>query len=423
MDAGMLFNGLQYKWSVETLPGTTAARDRRADGSYRIELNLKVKVPHAALTVEEVSLDNPALPTVLSSLPTLLETAKVSPAYQRLYDRKLEWLRSRLERIEQILSRHNYYDCDTILELRHPETGRKVLLVQGDMDVNVDGSDGDRNIEVDGSNQFFQPQTSYRWPKTTKRPNPFIARFEEKISAATKELADPVITAARRTELREQIADAKRQIADLKSASFLVSKTDPSIVLPGFMMGEGGPKVGDYAVVIHKDKMYPAILGDAGPSYKVGEASLRLCDEINPTSTPLARPISNLGVTYLIFPGSAEAKRSAPDLDLWYERCKSLLAEIGAPEAPLHRWENLVPPWPTPTPTPTPSPTPSPTPTPASEATPTVNLGTPSESPSPVPTASPGEAAPSPSPPPAPASTPEPSPTASPTPHASPALR
>lgn len=361
METGMLFNGLQYRWKVETSPGETAARDREIDNAYRLELNLKIRLPRPATSLEDVQVANARLPGLLASLPQLLETARVSPDYQKLYDLKLDWLKGRLEKIEQILSRHNFYDCDTILQLKHPETGRRALFVQGDMDVNVDGSDGDRNVEVEGSGQFFQPQTSYRWPKTTDRPNPFIKRFEERMAEAEAELAKPDTKEVRRQELTDRIAASKRQIADLKSASFLISKTDPTIVLPGFMMrGEGAdvPKVGDYAVVIHGDKMYPSIVGDAGPSYKVGEASLRLCDEIRKTGTPLARPVSDLAVTYLVFPGSAEEKRSAPDLERWHARCTELLAEIGVPDAPLHRWENIVPPWPEEVPAASPSPSP-----------------------------------------------------------------
>ena len=362
METGMIFNGLQYRWKVETSPGDTAARDREVDNSYRLELNLKIRVPRPATSLEDMRVANARLPELLPSLPLLLESARVSPDYGKIYDLKLDWLKGRLEKIEQILSRHNFYDCDTILQLKHPETGRRALFVQGDMDVNVDGSDGDRNVEVDGSGQFFQAQTSYRWPKTTDRPNPFLKRFEERIAEAEAELAKPETKVVRRQELTERIAASKRQIADMKSASFLVSKTDPTIVLPGFMLrGEGAdvPKVGDYAVVIHGDKMYPSMVGDAGPSYKMGEASLRLCDEIRKTGTPLARPVSDLAVTYLVFPGSAEDKRSVPDLEKWHQRCTDLMAQIGVPNAPLHRWEDIVPPWPTPTPTPTPTPDPA----------------------------------------------------------------
>ncbi len=375
METGMIFNGLQYRWKVETSPGDTAARDREVDNSYRLELKLKIRVPRPATSLQDVRVANARLPELLPSLPLLLESARVSPDYGKIYDLKLAWLKGRLEKIEQILSRHNFYDCDTILQLKHPETGRRALFVQGDMDVNVDGSDGDRNVEVDGSGQFFQAQTSYRWPKTTDRPNPFLKRFEERMAEAEAELAQPETKEVRRQELTERIAASKRQLADLKSASFLVSKTDPTIVLPGFMMrGDGAdvPKVGDYAVVIHGDKMYPSMVGDAGPSYKVGEASLRLCDEIRKTGTPLARPVSDLAVTYLVFPGSAEDKRSVPDLEKWHQRCTDLMAQIGVPNAPLHRWEDIVPPWPTPTPMPTPDPAASPAgqPSPAAPAEP-----------------------------------------------------
>jgi len=378
MDTGMLFNGLQYKWKVETSPGETAARDRKVDDAYRLELNLEVRMPRPAKSLADVKVANAELPKLLPSLPQLLETAQVSPDFAKLYDLKLDWLKGRLEKLEQILSRHNFYDCDTILKLKDAQTGRRALFVQGDMDVNVDGSDGDRNVEVDGSGQFFQPQTSYRWPKTTDRPNPFIKKYEERIAEAEAELAKPETKEARQRELRDRITASKRMIADLKSASFLVSKTDPNIVLPGFMMrGEGAdvPKVGDYAVVIHGDKMYPTIVGDAGPSYKVGEASLRLCNEIKDTGTALARPVNDLAVTYLVFPGSADEKRSAPDLDKWHARCKELLAEIGVPDAPLYRWENIVPPWPEEVPAASPAPEASPAPSASPGASPVATPG------------------------------------------------
>jgi hypothetical protein len=372
MDTGMIFNGLQYKWTVETAPGETAARDREIDNAYRLELNLNIRMPRPATTLEDVKVANPQLPQLLPSLPQLLETAQVSPDFAKLYDLKLDWLKERLEKIEQILSRHNFYDCDTILKLKDPQTGRRALFVQGDMDVNVDGSDGDRNVEVDGSGQFFQPQTSFRWPKVTDRPNPFLKRYEDRIAEAEVEIAKRETTEARRGQLRERITTSKRMIDDLKASSFLVSKVDPNIVLPGFMMrGEGAdvPKVGDYAVVIHEEKMYPVILGDAGPSYKVGEASLRLCNQIKDTGTALARPVSDLAVTYLVFPGSRDEKRSAPDLDKWHARCAELLAEIGVPDAQLHRWENIVPPWPEEVPAASPAASPQP------EASPSVSPG------------------------------------------------
>ena len=363
MDTGMIFNGLQYKWKVETAPGDdTATRDREEDGAYRLEMSLKIRTPRPATTLEDVKAANPLLPQLLPSLPQLLQSAQVSPDFQKLYDLKVDWVKERLEKIDQILSRHNFYDCDTILKLSDPDSGRRALFVQGDMDVNVDGSDGDRNVEVDGSGQFFQPQTSYRWRKTTDRPNPFLARTEERIANGLAEMKNPETTPERKAWLEGRVEELKRKVAELKTWSFLISKTDPSIVLPGFMLrGEGPyvPEFGDYAVVIHEGKMYPTIVGDAGPSYKMGEASLRLCNQIKDTGTPLARPVSDLAVTYIVFPGSAEEERQPPDLQKWRQRCAELLAEIGVPNAPLHEWEDIVPPWPTATPEATPPSTPS----------------------------------------------------------------
>ena len=44
-------------------------------------------------------------------------------------------------------------------------------------------------------------------------------------------------------------------------------------------------EVGDYAVVVFGDQIYPAIVGDVGPNDKVGEASLRIAQQINALAT------------------------------------------------------------------------------------------------------------------------------------------
>ena len=59
-------------------------------------------------------------------------------------------------------------------------------------------------------------------------------------------------------------------------------------------------------MVVFGDKIYPAIIGDVGPADKAGEASLRIAKEVNALATPNNRPVSDLKVTYLIFPGTAE---------------------------------------------------------------------------------------------------------------------
>jgi hypothetical protein len=75
----------------------------------------------------------------------------------------------------KILDRHNFYDTETILELTHPATQRRTLLIQSEMDVVADGSDGDRMPTLDEYiyiSDYYQPFTSYAWPKATKTPNP-----------------------------------------------------------------------------------------------------------------------------------------------------------------------------------------------------------------------------------------------------------
>src|SRR5206468_4167610 len=158
------------------------------------------------------------------------------------------------------------------------------------------------------------------------------------------------------------IAAARDEIETLKKYSFLIGATDPYIVLPiGLGKADGG-KIGDYVLVIFGDRIFPAIVGDIGPSDKAGEASLRIAKEINLAATAYNRPVSDLKVTYLVFPGTAETPFGPPDLEKLQARSETLVKEIGGASVPLHHWENIIPPLPSPTPTPTPTPAPSATP-------------------------------------------------------------
>jgi len=122
-------------------------------------------------------------------------------------------------------------------------------------------------------------------------------------------------------------------------------------VVPGaFLHGSDPVKLGDYALVIFGNSIYPALVGDVGPNDKVGEASLRIAKEINTLSTPYNRPVSDLKVTYMIFPDTADKPFGPPDLEKLQARCETLVKEIGGASVPLHRWENIIPPSPTPSP-------------------------------------------------------------------------
>src|SRR5690606_32803914 len=108
---------------------------------------------------------------------------------------------------------------------------------------------------------------------------------------------------------------------------------DPFIVIPVNLITASGdpfaPRVGDYAAVVYGSKIYPAIVGDGGPTFKVGEASLRMARELNPKASPYSRPVSDLKVSYVVFPNSREPRREPPDYVKWRDRCQALIDEIG----------------------------------------------------------------------------------------------
>jgi hypothetical protein len=223
------------------------------------------------------------------------------------------------------------------------------------MNVNTDGSDGDRNLEIEKLSSFYQPQTNYRWPKKGDRPNPCLKEAEERVTRVTSELSAPNLAPSERTRLDAELETAKATVVELKRWSFLVGGADPFIVLPSFMVGKspGQPNIGDYAVVIFHGTLYPAILGDLGPNSKIGEASLRICREIDSKSGAEHRPASKPEVLYIIFPGSADKPSALPDYGRWSERCRSLWKEFGGSDsASWHDWSSLEKPWPTPSPEP-----------------------------------------------------------------------
>ena len=377
LDTAKLFNGITLHSTVETIPGADATTERAEPDSYVLDLKLQARVPSPNKTIEELAKISPQLPTLLPGLATTLSPNPVSPLYVQLYDTKVRMLRENLARLDLLLSRHNFFDCQTVLQLQHPQTHRKVLLLQGDMDVDADGSDADRMPIGTGTPANFKPSTSYRWPKKTPEPNPYLAATEDGLKRAEAEFALSTTSPARKRDLRNVIAQLRAEIDTLKKYSFLIGATDPFIVVPGAFMHGGDPvKPGDYALVIFDNSIYPALVGDVGPNDKVGEASLRIAKEINTLSTPYNRPVSDLKVTYLIFPETADKPFGPPDLEKLQARCETLVKEIGGASVPLHHWENIIPP--SPTPSPVSSPMASPSATASSSPSPTFAFPVPS---------------------------------------------
>lgn len=375
LETGRIFNGMQYKVTLETEVGTTATRDREVPENYAAELTVKVKVPKPYTNLEELKRLNAQLPELFPALPQLLERAKASPFFDDLYRLKCANLRANMNRLDNLLTRHNFYDCETILEIQHPETKRRALLIQADMDVDEDGSDPDRIPEVDSSSLTFQPFTSYRWLKKSDRVNPFLAGRQARLDKAKADLAAPGIAPGRAKDLRATIEQVEQDIYSLTRYNFLVGSVDPFIVLPGSIVGKASPfspATGDYCVVIFDKAIYPAVVGDVGPAYKMGEAALRIAKQINAQADPNNRATSDLKATYLVFPGTAEKPFTVPDLEKWRARCEKLIGELGGHAGELFAWQDLTKP---PTPPTPPEPPANTTPVPPSEPKPATPPG------------------------------------------------
>ena len=377
LETTRLFNGILLRPTVDTSPGRAASEERVDPLSYVLDLKLQVRVPAPNRTLDELSKVSPELPRLLPGLAGMLSGDPVSPYFAELYETKVRTLRANLNRLDQLLSRFNFYDCQTVLQLKHPETKRKAVLIQAEMDVDSDGSDADRLPNGSGTSPSFQPFTSYRWAKKTSAPNPYVGFLEEKKNKFEAEAALKTTSADRKRELKNAASAVRDEIASLKQFSFLIGTTDPFIVIPGGFTKSEGAKVGDYCVVLAGDAIYPAIVGDIGPAEKAGEASLRIAKEISSAATANNAPVDDLRVSYVIFPGTADTPFGPPDLDKIHARCEALVNEIGGAGVPLHKWVNIIP-----TPTPTPTPTPSPTPTASPAASPSATAsGSPTASP------------------------------------------
>lgn len=350
MDVRNLRSGIPFRTEVLFGEGETALAERAMDDSFTASYQLKLRLPKPAISMADLEKGTPELSKILPGFAAMMPTGKISPWYTSLYRNKADRVRKDANELNELLTKHNVYDCNTILHLQS-EKGRKVFYMQADMDVVSDGSDGDRLPEMPESivnSTFYQPFTSYGWAKRGKTPNPMIAGWEKRIEIGTQELNDPKTAPERKKWIQDRIAMLKRGIQDLKARSYLIAGYDPFIVIPINLLTDRTdpftPKVGDYAVVIHARKIYPCIVGDGGPTFKVGEASLRLAKQINPNSNSYSRPVSDLSVSYVVFPGSRDAKPGPPDYAKWRERCYELMQEIGGfgNGYEYHQWTDLL---------------------------------------------------------------------------------
>jgi len=347
IDTSRLWNGIDSNSLMNVIQGESASKERIDKGSYTFDFTVNLRSPVPVKNPEEIFSINPSLGKIVPELGEMIKTGKVSGFYHKLYDLKAKRLQQFLTRLNAVPDRHNFYDCETILELVHPKTKRKVLFIQSDMDVVSDGSDGDRMPEYDqyiAESTNYQPFTSYGWKKKTDQPNPLLKRWEEKLDKEVNKLKQGNLSSSRVNATKQIVETLKREINDMKRRSFLIARADPFIVIPSWMrsyadQNEFAPSVGDYVAIIFEDRVLPAIIGDTGPTWKLGEASLRVAKELNVKATSYKRPVSDLKVSYLIFPKSGDSP-SAPNLSEWFDKVQLLIGELGGlgDEVKLYRW-------------------------------------------------------------------------------------
>jgi Fungal chitosanase of glycosyl hydrolase group 75 len=341
---------------IESKSEKTSHQLRRSGGSYLREI--EYVTPSPSTNLDALLAINPALATLLPGLEGMFKDATVSPRYEQLQSTKTKYLRA-----GTFPTTHNFYDCETFLQLTHPETGRKVLWLQADMDVVTDGSDPDRapllaDYDLARTSNSFLPFTKFGWPKSSSTPeNPFVDYYAEVLTELEKVKALLNEKAANDKGIiwRELLATCDQQIKYAKSRGpgthfqtwtderrYVVATLDPFVVLPNSWLNGGEdwtPAAGNYAAVIYRDTIYPAILGDTGPESIVGEASLKLAQTLNPSANGRVRAVNELAVSYLIFPGT-RAPAAEPDLALWRVEISRLLGELGgvSPSENLHTW-------------------------------------------------------------------------------------
>ena len=312
--------------------------------------------PQAATTAKQLAAINPNLPKLLPRFEAMMETAQVSSRYKEIYDLKLKKIKA-----GGAFTPHNYFDLETALRLEDPVTKRKVFLVQTDMDVVTDGSDPVRaknltDYDLARSSDWYLPTTSYGWGGGNKE-NPFLDYYPKALAELKTLRKELEVKAAgdKGVIWRQMLATCDSQIyrieqrgmgkstrIELGQRRFLMADRDPFVVLPiPWVKGgaEWTPQIGDYVAVVYKNRVYPAVLGDAGPSDKVGEASLKLARTLNPAANGRTRAVEKLEVTYLFFPKTRK-KFGEPNLAEWRSEVERLLKEIGGLSDPsaLHDW-------------------------------------------------------------------------------------
>lgn len=345
------------------------ARKAKFDSLFEVSevVTRRYSIPEPATTLTELEEGTENLGTILPELGDLLEAnpEPLSPLFASLYEAKTRSGTTLQNKKDKWMNTKKWFDCRTILKLSRAGsdgTNHKLMLFQSDMQSVTDGTDPIRknqlaDYEEGLKSSYFQDLTSYRWEHPGAHlENPFYEHYAmfDDLHAEIDRLA-PLIEGNK--DLQYQIrllysgvkkaADKiKKEQSYLANTRSLLAEHDPFIVLPKNWLGEDSegkiladwekklgegwtPRRGDFAIVICDGKVIPAIVGEAGPVYEIGEASLKVGRVINPKASGRISAVDDLRVTYLVFPQSRNENFGVPEIDDVRAACERELANFG----------------------------------------------------------------------------------------------
>lgn len=329
--------------------------NRSAPPAYlEITQTVTIARPKPLTKIDDLEKLNPGLSQALPALRGLIESATVSPKFKKLYDTKIDSVKN-----GDWMSAGTFFDCATVLNVKGAKSGRSAVIFQSDMDTCTDGSDPDRfsllsDYDDARLSRSYQPILAYSWAKASgdTATSPFLKYYDDTLGQLRelKKQVDGFVQADRgafwpdvQKYFDEALTRVDRRAAyfrpDLLKRRSLVASVDPYMVIPSTWVDEK-MRVGDYAAVIYAGRIYPCIIGDTGPTTKAGEASQKLAQALNPKASGRVSAVTNVGVTYIVFPGT-RAEMGPPDWPKFEREVSRLLGEIGEPgsDAKLHSWQ------------------------------------------------------------------------------------
>ena len=117
-DVRKLRSGIPFQTEVLVEKGAIASKEKIDPASYTASYQLSLRVPTPAKSLAELEVSNPGLGKMLPGLSPLMEKAEVSPWFYKLYDNKVTRIRRDANTLNELLTKHNLYDCETILQAR-----------------------------------------------------------------------------------------------------------------------------------------------------------------------------------------------------------------------------------------------------------------------------------------------------------------